>query len=371
MTALPKNIARVLSKNQDIVQLLLVKYPIDDGYWVYLDDLVQELEFAGCEDIERKMMDVDNTSKFDSTVSELEIARLLSCKGKHVKMLPDNFLEPAKSPDMYVTDSLGEYFVEVVRFSEDSAIAIFLDELTKLLVDPAKPIQVDVQLSQYLSEPVINHEDRRVKEEKARTIMNKFAEAFIKIDPAKMPSKLPSIDGVTFSLSRSPISRGSPGFINGKSIIVPSAEFVSRIRFLVTDRKYGKAVKRTTWTGDYLKKHYIIAIDCHQMADEEVLLEALLGKRESYSLEPPTVSPPPQVKQAAQNNWTAFLENTHMLPKARTIYPSYEGVYLTDTICENVSGVLLYVRLGAKVFFVPNPFADRTINDSRLTNFYT
>ena len=84
----------------DTLQVLLVEYPHGHGYWDYINELVAYLKKANCEGIQEKMVDVGNNNlgKFESTIAELEIARLLSEKGKHVKLLPDNYLV-GKSPD--------------------------------------------------------------------------------------------------------------------------------------------------------------------------------------------------------------------------------------------------------------------------------
>jgi hypothetical protein len=369
LSSLPTNIGWALAKNPEITKILCAKYELGHGYWKYLDGLVGELRSANCKGIQQKVVDVaNNPKKFESMVSEFEIARLLTRRDKQVEMLPDDFLAQRASPDMHVADSFGEYYVEVVRFSEDAVVGIILDELRRLLNNPSRPFQVNVVLSNDLSIPVIDHTERSIKEGKAKAIMAKFEEALPSIQPTRLPTSI-TIDGVVFHISKSPIGRGFAGFINGQVIVLPSQKFVCRIRFLVADPEYGKAVKRTTWSDDHLKKRYIVAIDCEQDVEEEDLDEALLGKRASYELVPPNVLIPQEVKDAAKKNWTIFLEGIHMLPKGKTIFTSY-GVYLTSPLCKNVSGVLLHVRLGSEVFFVPNPFADDLINDSRLTGFY-
>ena len=44
---LPPNIARVLSKNPNIVGLLLQQYPLGHNYWNYSDDLILEIHRSG------------------------------------------------------------------------------------------------------------------------------------------------------------------------------------------------------------------------------------------------------------------------------------------------------------------------------------
>lgn len=349
----------------------MAKYPPDHGYWKYLDDLVKDLRSAGCKGIQEKMIDVaNNPTKFRAIISEFEIARQFTRKAKKVEMLTDDFM-PGKSPDMHVVDKNGEYYVEVVRFSDDETLSIILDELRRMLHDHSKPFQVDVTLSSELSIPVVGHTDRAAKDAKIGSIMTKFETELVGMSDADLPKEI-VIDEVKFEVTKSSTGRGFPGFINGQVIVVPTDKFVQRIRFLVADSKFGKALKRVKWTGDHLKQRYIIAIDCEQDVDDEDLVEALLGRRESYALplKPLIVKVPSEITGAAAKSWKSYLEETHLLPKGQTIFSSY-GVYLTESICRNVSGVIVYVRLGEELLFIPNPFAEGVINDSKLVHFIT
>jgi hypothetical protein len=363
------NISWALARNPVISRILMTKYPPNHGYWKHLDDLVTDLRSAGCKGIQEKIVDVaNNPSKFESTVSEFEIARQFTRKAKKVEMLTDDFL-PGKSPDMHVVDTNGEYYVEVVRFSEDEGLSIILNELRRMLHDHSKSFQVDVTLSSELSIPVVGHTDRAAKDAKTKSIMTKFETELVGTSDADLPKEV-VIDEVKFEIVKSRTGTGFPGFINGQAIEVPSDKFVQRIRYLVADPKFGKALKRVKWTGDHLKKRYLVAIDCEQDVDEEDLIEALLGRRKTLLLKSPIVKVPSEIAGAAANSWKRFLEEVHMLPKGQMIFSSY-GVYLTDSICRNVSGVVVYVRLGEELLFIPNPFADSIINDSNLVNFIT
>ena len=119
--------------------ILLSKFPYGHSYWSYLDDLVSELVQAKCKGIQEKIADVDNYHKFMSAESELEIARVLSGKGKQVELLPDAYLT-GPSPDLLVTDSIGQAYVEVTRFNEDEFVSISLSHTThtELNLEPCK-----------------------------------------------------------------------------------------------------------------------------------------------------------------------------------------------------------------------------------------
>jgi len=364
LSNLPQDIDWALSSNPEIVPILLAKYPATHGYWAYLDTLVKTLRGANCKNIQEKFVDVaNNLSKFESTISELEIARLLSQKGKQVELLTDSFL-PTKSPDMLVKDANGEYYVEAMRFSDDETSGIIFDGLRSSISRLPTPVYVDVTLPQDLSLPVTRHNERQMKETKAKTVVEQFNNQIAAFNLRNLPTTI-SIDGVTFHLSKS-ASKAGPRFINSSGIVVPSQKYVDRIRYITTL----KAEKRATWLCDHLKKKYIVAVDCEQMMlDNEDVDQALLGYRETYL--PPLTAPkakiPNEVTLAANRSWSSFLKKVHLIPTANTIFTSY-GVFLTEPICKHVSGVL--VRVGSRYpYFVPNPFADALINDSSLVGF--
>lgn len=365
LSSLPQDITWALSSNTEILAILLAKHPVNNGYWDYLDTLVKNLRSAGCKNIQEKFGDVaNNFSKFKSAVSELEIARLLSQNGKQVVLLSDSFLA-TKSPDMLVKDTNGEYYVEVMRFSDDEASRIILDGLRSSISSLGVPVYVDVTLPEDLSLPVTRFDERRSKETRVTMVVKQFNEQIVTINLGNLPRDI-CIDNVTFHLEKSTGSAG-PRFIHSSGIVVPSDKYVERIQYITTL----KAEKRATWVGDDLKKKYIVAVDCeHVMLDDEHVDEALLGCRETFEITAPKAKIPARVTHAATTNWISFLKKVHLIPTANTIFTSY-GVFLTEPICRHVSGVLVHWSgvVGQRPYFVPNPFADPAINDSRLMTF--
>jgi hypothetical protein len=353
--SLPTNIDWALQQNSYIKAALIAKYPLGHTYWSYLDQLVLDLRKASCSGVQEKIADVDSLNKFESAHSELEIARLLSARGKQVQLLPDSYLGQSPSPDLLVTDSSGQAYVEVTRFNEDEFLSIVLDELRQFLKIQSRPYQVDVDIPDALSLPSIGYRSMREKKEKARTVMEKFKTAF---SSGGVPSEQITVDEVTFSVSESSRSQGGPGLINSAAIIVPSHQYVGRIRYLVT----WKAEKRESWTGDHRKKWYFVAIDTEQtFLEEDDVIQAVLGHSVTERIIPLN-----EVQMAAKKGWGQFLDQVHLTPKDRT-YLATAGAYLSQPICKNVSGLI--VRKGQNVWFVPNPFATDEINDSRLVSY--
>jgi len=357
MSTIPSNIGWALSGNADITRILQAKYPPSHGYWTYLEDLVSNLRNANVTGIQEKISDVNNNlRKFRAAISEFEIAKVLVANGKQVQLLPDSFM-PGKSPDMLLKDSSKEYYVEVTQLSDDEAVTIILDGLRAFLDDPSKAYRVDVTLPEDLTLPVVNYRERQIKEDRANKIVAEFKSAFPRLNLANLPVTYRS-DGVEFKIVQSGMTKGYPGFIDTSVIVVPSHKYVERIRYLVTK----KAEKRLDWTGDHLKKPYLVAIDCEQVfLFEEDCYQALLGSRTTYHDEPLVL-----VNQAAGKGWKDYLVNVHFIPADRTMFTSY-GIYLTRSICQNVSGVL--VRRDRHHWFIPNPFAYDEINDPSLADF--
>jgi hypothetical protein len=358
-----------MEKNPQIFEVLLAKYPSGHPYWIYLDGVVGYLISRKCDGIQEKFQDVgnNNTHKFESAVSELRVARFLALRGKQVKLLQDTYLS-GKSPDILVKDTLGESYVEVTRFSDDETINSIFEMLSEYLRDSSVPYRIDASLSADLSAPAVGYRERKAKSKKVRWVLDEFTRTMHSVNVPVPPADL-MIEGVRFSISRSPIERGFVGTISTGGVTLPLGGFSQRIRYLVADSRFGKAAKRETWDGDYRLRYYIIAIDIDQpFFDEESGLVALLGSRTHYSFTPPKTKVPLAVERAAAKNWRGYLESVHLIPKEQSIYTSY-GSFLTDSICKNVSGVLLHMR-SDKALFVPNPFAYDEINSSKLVGAY-
>ena len=109
--------------------------------------------------------------KFESAISELRVALLLARSGKSVRLLSDDYL-PGKSPDIHAVDGLGNYYVEVVRFSDDETIEAIFEQVGAILSSLPSPYRIDVSLSAVLSSPAVDHQERRAKTAKIENIMS-------------------------------------------------------------------------------------------------------------------------------------------------------------------------------------------------------
>ena len=344
---------------------------MDSPFWDSIEKIVSNLRLSGCRGIQAKIRDVGlNTSKFSSIVAELEIAWFLARKGKrNLWLLADDFL-PGKSPDLAMSDNIGDHYVEVVLFSDDETTLLIYTKMEELLHSLDLSYLVDITLPYDLSGPAIRHEERNLRDSKVEKVLNNLGRVLkSRVIPAGLPTRV-VIDNVAFDLRLSSIGKGGVGIIQSTPVSISPGLFTDRIRFLVSDRIYGKANKREDWSGSDLSRFYVIAINCGQLlVQEEYAIEALLGQRASYTCFPTrNAIPKDLVEEVARRSWRTFLERVHIIPKGRTSFIS-QGVYLTEPVCKNVSGVLVYMRNRDSACFIPNPFAFEEICDSRLTGF--
>ena len=247
-------------------------------------------------------------------------------------------------------DSPADSYIEVARFNEDDLLTILLDELRQFLRSKATPYLVDVDIPDMLSVPVTGYHSMQERKDTANRIMKEFETKFSSPPPAQIVA-----GNVTFTISNSSTGTCGPGLVNSAAIEVPSHLYISRIRYLVTS----KAIKRESWTGDNLKKRYVIAIDTEQSyLDEEDVAQAVLGARVTDP-----IWPLPEVADAAKKGWVTYLEKEHLITKDRT-YLASRGVFLSDPLCKNVSGVI--VRKSSNVWFYP--FSADEINDPTIAH---
>jgi hypothetical protein len=354
--------------NPSLYDLLLSAHQTAPAYLRLLDGLARTLRQRNVKGVQMKILDIgpNNLSKMRSTVSELRVAELLALNGKDIELLPDDYLL-GKSPDILARDSLGEHYVEVARFSDDEIIEHMLGKVTEILERITAAYRVDIFLSSDLSKPAVEHQERRKKEGIAESVLAKFGEVLAGYEDFSATKGI-SVEGVEFQISKSPIEKGFVGTVSIKEMVLQSGQFSDRIRFLVSDPKYGKAIKRESWKGTDRSKYYIIAIVVEQpFFDIESAITPLLGFRNHYTFKAPKVDIHPLVKEASTRGWTPFLEEVHLIPRGETIFTSY-GAFLEDAICNNVSAVLVLAE--NRSVWLPNPFASGEINNPRLVRFW-
>jgi len=309
-----------LELNQNMKQVLESNFEQNHTYWAYLDELISFLRSKNVGGIQEKIADASHLQKFHSAVSELEFARILAGKGKNVALLADDFFENRTSPDMLVTDSAREAYVEVKRLKEDEASYKILDFLRSYLNHPERRYVVSIVLNQELSVPVTKREEKLSKEKIAQRIVEQFPSALQAADLSTLPSSF-EIDGVEFRVEATTKSkRGYPGVIRSAVIKVPTQAWQKKFKEDVCD----KAKKREAWTGEHLRKYYIVAIDCEEKyLDADDVESCLIGS---------------------------------------------EGIFLTNPLTRNVSGVIARFVTG-RVCLITNSSAYNEISGVQIQDY--
>jgi len=313
------NLDWALQLNEDMRQILEINFEETHGYWPYLNDLFGFLRIANVGCVQEKIADANHIQKFYSTVSELEFARVLASKGKQVTLLTDDFFENRTSPDMLVTDSSREAYVEVKRLTEGEAAYKIIDFLRSYLNHPERRYVVSIALNQELSIPVTKREERLSKEKIAQRIIEQFPSAFQTADLTILPVSF-EIEGIEFRIDATKSPRGYPGVIRSAVIKVPTEMWQKKFVQDICE----KAKKREGWTGEHLRKYYIVAIDCEEKYLREDDIEScLIGS---------------------------------------------EGVFLTNPVTKNVSGVMVRFVTG-RICLVTNSFAYDEINGVQVQDY--
>jgi hypothetical protein len=218
-----------LQFNQDMREMLESTFEQSHGYWAYLDELVSFLRSKNVGAVQEKIADANHLDKFYSTVSELEFARVLASKGKKVTLLADDFFENRTSPDMLVTDSSREAYVEVKRLTEGRASYMIVDFLRSYLNHPGRRYRVDITLNEELSIPVTKREEREAREKIAQSVIERFPSIFEAADLTSLPISF-EIDGIRFEVHPTKkLQRGYPGIVQTPVFMVPTEKWAEKL----------------------------------------------------------------------------------------------------------------------------------------------
>jgi hypothetical protein len=357
-----------LERNQRIAELLVEVYSSRAEYLAYLDKLVRELFEGGVQATKEKLGDVDNLRKFDSVVSELEVARLLMQKGKRIRLLTDNEWE-GKSPDMISGDQEHEALVEVKRITDDEANDILTEGLRQYLPTLATPLRVDIQLKGGLVLPVVDRVSREKKEKLAKDCLEEFKDRIATSGTTDPPPEVHT-GQADFFVFKTSNDKGFPGIISTGIFAVPEPLIITKLVFDVAL----KAGKRASWTNELRARPYIIALDSENLwLDADTVRMAFLGLTTELhaSAAWEKIEILPEVETARRQGWEGFLTETCQLPNKELrcyLLPGHAGSFLTDKRMQDVSAVLVRTASG-RYYFLPNPFAAREINFPSLGSF--
>jgi hypothetical protein len=345
------------------------------------EGLINDLERLGCKEIEKKLNEKP-ADQFDSTVSELKVAKILLDNKHKVEFLSekDSCFKKGKkktyqSPDIVCKDKDSTTCVEVVRLNVNLDIMELIQKEIEYLVE-FLPYRVDVYLrSEKLSMPgIIESENpknpcklnRREQEDLALASLETFKQSCDKIkEEGVLPDSIPiHTNNIDFQLTKVNSEQGFFGF----SMSTPSDVPPELIRYLDQHCIDGKN-KAKKFPSQMSKNPFIIAIDLNiWLIDEEDVNTFLYGLVdlnpewmktiwEIVITEIHTRDSWKKIEKAQRNGWDYFLRDKFLVPNNETlncINKDKEGKFVSDNM-EDVSGVLL-IGHNNKCFFYPNPF---------------
>lgn len=361
------NLDWALSRNPHVKTALSTLYAARPKYLAELDGLINELRKGKCQKIQEKMNDANDLQKFESTLAELKIGRYLLRHGKSIVFLPDNYMPGMSPPDILVNDASGQYLVEVKLLTEDDICTeIILEGLRSFLTTSKFNVLVDIELDKELSTPKTTYAERRAKEKLAKATLQEFQNKFNKINFSKLPAKV-TTQGATFAVKTSPVKRSMVEAMRTRVILLP-AELREKLKRDICT----KASKRNSWKGADLLIPFIIAVYTEQWGiDIDDAKDVLFGERCTIagSTPMPKIVIQPVIQHAARRGWQAYLQAEYLLPHKRTyLVWNKRGIYFTEPVTENVSGVIVGDE-SSSFSFIPNPFCDAQINNPNIITF--
>ena len=381
-----ENLTNLLNYNPKLRDAFFKEYL---GKTEYLSNLETTLSFflpIHCEMLIEKIKDTSNIRKFSSLMAELITAKIFAQKGCKVQILPDDYFKTA-SPDIFCQHQNFSFYVEVTQLSDSEPTLKIIDELRQIL--PQKPFNVRIKFSDKLSQPCFSGEERREQEEILEKSMKEFRKEFALLSSDAGDQEIVT-EGIKFNLTN---SGGKPG--------IPCS-FVSSYKFpdelfdkYITYRLIEKAKKRATFEEPERNRPYIVAFVSENISIDDIDFRDLLYGRTPELFVLPDDEPEmvhqgkiqretdwanilankekfiPQwhnIADASLSGWHDFLTEIYYIPHDYT-YLAKEGLFLSDPIMKNVSGIML-IRKSSESYFFPNPFCDQEISISHFQDFF-
>lgn len=330
----------------------------DNPYYLpSIDEIFKFLKDYGCNNIPQKLQYITSMKKFNSSLSELEIAKELIERGKNVQIILDNDKNFNREPDLFVKDSKYETYIEVTRITYDESFEYLSELLEDYITARDLPYVVDVDLNRQSSIPAF-FRDRKDKRE---LIQDGFKEFQTKLstepnlnDRLKINTKIGC-----FRFRKSRYAIGYAGTIMSSAYIFNERDHVIK---LIQQQIIKKAKKRESWTNDQKKKQYVVILDFESLSyNPDYLKSALIGNHHRM------LYGNGQIEKAIEKGWTKTLEELEIIPN-RWLDPKRMGVFFTNNSTKNISAVIGKFQ-SHPLTLIPNPFCVHEINDPRY-NFF-
>ena len=370
MTNVYPNLTWALSLNPKLQEMFFEEYNSNASYLSQLEELILELKSLKCKGIQEEIKDVSDLYKFNSIVSELEIAQILAKNGTEATLLPDDYFQ-SKSPDILCENDIINSYIEVTRLSGNDYL---LNPIITYLKDFLKnnPYRIDVTLKKNLSIPKVNGSERGQQEQLVELSLKEFEDKFKISTLSEFPFEIDTTD-ITFKIYETNSGNGYTGIITLELVTIPSKTLCEYVK----DRLIKKAIKRNYFEDIHRTYPYILAFDCDEWSIDASDINRLL-----YGVITVIASTPNQWREnewnkiitdkernipkwneidtASKNGWGDLLNEKCLIPNNYS-YLSEEGIFLSEQLMKNVCGVLFRDKLD-NVSFYPNPFCSIEIN---------
>jgi len=347
-------------------------------YLSYLDKLFKELYEGTCNSINVKVNETPDLNHFDSLISELEFARYFLKNKMQVTFLPHNIFQGRKAPDMMISSSSLDSYVEVKNIQVDEASWKFGINIVKKLNDLGFCFMVVVKASKTLATPAYIYQSKYVKDQTQKQAFISFHREIrhVKTDSSKITIKTAYAE---VDLHPTEKEKSYLGIGTMLEAITQPPDYIQRIKYDILN----KARKREDWTGDELEKSYIIAIDdASPLFSVDTYNSELFGHATYYSpvvLGDTTgrIPPPPvpsieindQIKLAIKQGWKDYLVKMCILQNDRSVIPeNRRGLFFSEPIFENITAIMIMNR--KKFWLLANPFAEGKINNPEIFNVF-
>lgn len=327
--------------------------------------LVEELKSSNCPNIQEKFADTTTWEKLCSLYSELFFANELRKLGFYVSLIPDNTPEwtikkgkkeqSNTSPDIYVLKDELEFLIEVAQISDDETTSEIAESIRTVV--NKSPFIIEIKYSKEFSIPVLNSQERTERKIIKKKFTDEFKNVIKTIDEKSLPQNR-DIFGCKVTFSK-PLY-GKIGYYSGcvtDAVFIPEEKFKKQIIDIVEK----KAKKRISWNENQRNKPYLVALDIRQSFILPITLTSLFFG-DKCQFKSPLKSQEIEiikVKQAKASGWKTLLEEVGFNEQISRIKDP--GIFITNQyISENISGVI--ARTGGKIYCLPNPFAEESIN---------
>jgi len=365
-----------LGCNPDLENLVFsTQYP---EYLGYLDELFKELYQGSCNNIKVKVNETSDLLRFSSMVSELEFARYFTKNQMQVTLLPDNIFQGRRAPDMIVSTTSLDSYVEVKNIQFDEESWEFGTEIAKKLNELGLSFMVVVKSSMTLATPAYIYQTRDKKEQASQQSLEEFSQEMrkVKTDSSKITIKTAYAE---VDLHPTGKEKSYLGINTMLEAITQPPDYIQRIKYDILN----KARKREDWTGDELKKTYIIAIDDVSMLfsvdtyNNELFGHATYYSPVVYGDATGRIPPPPvpsikindQIKLAIKQGWKDYLVKMCILQNDRSVISeNRRGLFFNEPILENVTAIMIMNR--KQFWLLANPFAEGKINNPKIFNVF-